>query len=312
MGCDGNEAAHSLLNVSVVTRSSPIGVLGATSLVGRPLLDRLARAGHELLACSRFAASQPQAAGTTWWTPGEQLPSDLVVGPWIALCHLWVTVEAFDWLVASGATRLVALSSTSAVTKMRSPDASERRLADRLLTAEHELEARARMAGIVLVVLRSTMIYDGTSDRNTTRIAAFVRRFGRFPIAGPALGLRQPVHADDVAAACVAALAHPAPKGMYTISGGEALTFRDLVQRICRSHGLPPRLVPLPRVAWQIASLVSHVCDRGDRVTVGMAARMNDDLSCDHSDAGRDLGFRPRPFLPGFTQENRAADRLGR
>jgi nucleoside-diphosphate-sugar epimerase len=281
-----------------VTRSAPIGVLGATSLVGRPLLDRLACEGRELLACSRFAALQPQTAGMTWWRPGEPLPSDLRVGSWIALCPLWFTVEAFDWLVASGATRLVALSSTSAVTKARSPDAGERRLADRLLTAENELEARVRMAGLTLIVLRSTMIYNGTSDQNTARIAAFVRRFRWFPIAGPALGLRQPVHADDVAAACIAALAHPAPKGMYTISGGEALPFREFVERICHSHGLPPRLVPLPRLAWHVASLFSDVFSGGDWVTAGTATRMNDDLSCDHAAATQDLGFRPRPFQP--------------
>jgi nucleoside-diphosphate-sugar epimerase len=296
---DSATTARILHTISLVTPSSAIGVLGASSLVGQPLLDRLSRSGHDLLACSRSVASKPNPSSFTWWKLGEPLPNHLHVGSWIALCPPWATVEAFDWLVASGATRLVALSSASTIAKKRSPDAGERRLAARLIEAEHALESKAKRAGIALVILRSTMIYDGTSDHNTASIAAFVRRFGWFPIAAPALGLRQPVHADDVAAACVAALMHPAPKPMYWISGGETLTFRDLVERICRCQGLRSRLISLPRVAWQVASLVASIVGRGGRVTLGTAARMNDDLSCDHCDAARDLGFQPRPFLPG-------------
>ena len=65
-----------------------------------------------------------------------------------------------------------------------------------------------------------TMIYDGVTDGNIAAIAAFIRRRGWFPVAGPARGLRQPVHAADVAAACLAALEKaPLPQTVYAVSG---------------------------------------------------------------------------------------------
>ncbi len=277
---------------------SSIGVLGATSLVGPPLLARLVQSGRSVLACSRRPSTQPSADGIAWCTSGESLPVAVPPPHWIALCPPWATVDALEWLTASGATRLIALSSTSIVTKQASPDRSERQLAERLATAEAALASQAAHAKIAIVILRPTMIYDGHSDGNVTAIAAFARRFGWFPVCGPARGLRQPVHAEDVATACLAALDFDVPQATYMLSGGEVLSFRDLVERICRAQGLTPRLVHLPRWAWQFAAFVGRALGLARGATLGTAARMNEDLSCDHAAAARDLGFQPRPFQP--------------
>lgn len=172
-------------------------------------------------------------------------------------------------------------------------------MADRLACAEDTLADSAARAEIKLVILRPTMIYDGSSDHNVARIGGFVRRFGWFPVCGQAGGLRQPVHADDVAAACVAALDHDAPRPIYAISGGEVLSFRDLVVRTCLAHDRTPRLIHLPFGVWQFAAAVGRLLGLG--FTAGTAARMDADLSCEHTDATQDLGFQPRPFQPGGT-----------
>ncbi len=290
--------------------SSIVGVLGATSLVGPPLVARLVQTGRHVLACSRQPPAEPSADGITWCRPGGYLPAASPVTHWIALCPPWATVDVFDWLVASGAKRLVALSSTSIATKQRSPDVTERRLAEQLAASEEALITRASRAGVILVLLRPTMIYDGCSDGNITTILAFVRRFGWFPVCGPACGLRQPVHADDVASACLAALDHRAPRATYTLSGGEVLPFHDLIERTCRAHGLKPRLIHLPRVAWQFAACVGRMLGFTHGATTGTAARMNEDLSWDHGDASRDLGFRPRPFVLRSADADTLAERI--
>jgi nucleoside-diphosphate-sugar epimerase len=207
-------------------------------------------------------------------------------------------VEAFGWLVAAGLERLVALSSTSVLSKRGSPDPAERALAGRLTAAEAELASLADRVGARLVILRPTMIYDGHDDGNVAAIAAWVARWGWFPLAGTARGLRQPVHADDVAAACLAALGHPAPRPAYTLSGGEPLPFRELVHRTCLAHGLSPRVVHLPGWAWRPLAAAGRCLGLAAEATAGMAARMNEDLVFDHSAATADLGFQPRPFAP--------------
>jgi len=284
-----------------------VGVIGADSLVGRPLVPLLAQATRGVLACSRQAAAvdEPVRAGVHRHRTGAPLPAGSAVVPgWITLCPLWAVPDQFAWLERLGAEHVVAVSSLSAVTKAASPDAAERALAARLTAAEARLTSWAADRGIRLTLLVPTMIYDGRTDGNVAAVAGWVRRFGWFPLCGPALGLRQPVHAGDVAAACLAAIDRRPAQVRYTLSGGEALPFRELVTRVCAANGLVPRTVSLPPWAWTLAARLLRWAGCAGGGTVGMGRRMNDDLSCEHAAAAADLDFRPRPFDP-------AVDTLG-
>jgi nucleoside-diphosphate-sugar epimerase len=279
----------------------PVGVIGGTSLVGRFLIPRLLSRGHVVVACSRTAPLSPVASvsGPAWVRPGAPLPGGIGRVPvWIALAPIWATVDLLDWLESVGVEQLVALSSTSLVTKHGSSDPAERRLAAQLAFAEEAVHAWADRRGVSTTVLRPTMIYDGVNDGNVSAIAAWVQRWGWLPLCGPAHGLRQPVHADDVAAASVTAAFHPDPRRLYPLSGGEKLTFRQLVERTCRSHGLTPRTVQLPAWAWRLLIGSAHRLGLARNVSAAMGTRMNQDLVFDHADAMADLGFRPRHFVP--------------
>ena len=91
-------------------------------------------------------------------------------------------------------------------------------------------------------ILRPTLIYDPGRDRNVTAIAAFIRRFGVFPIIWPGTGFRQPIYAAEVAQAMFAALTADEARGtVLDLPGGETLTYREMVRRIFNS--LERRLV---------------------------------------------------------------------
>ena len=311
------------------------GVLGATSFVGRSVLARLRASGalasrldhhgstpadstaSPVFAFSRKAhpSAAPDAPTTLDGIRWHQLPVSpgtwtASIPHWIAVCPLWAVPEHFPLLEAAGARRLVALSSTSRFTKRDSAAASERAIATRLATAEDEVLDGARARGIAATILRPTMIYDGIHDRNVARIAEFIRRLGFYPVAGAAEGLRQPVHGDDVAAACQAALVCDGLRETYEISGGESIPYREMVRRIFAWLGRPPRLarIPLPlvRASLPLASLLPGLASLAT-----MAARMNEDLVFDHGAAARDFGFRPRSFsLPSRPGSNHAAGSL--
>ncbi|MFM8802740.1 MAG: NAD(P)-dependent oxidoreductase [Planctomycetia bacterium] len=284
-----------------------VAVLGATGLVGRRLLERLQedvppspvhpRTDSQLLAFSRSAAPAAHSCGDIQW---HRLPANPatwrgVIPFWIAACPLWAVAEQFPLLEAAGARRLVALSSTSRFTKRGSAAAAERAIAARLAAAEDAVLDGARARGIAATILRPTMIYDGIHDRNVAAIAGFIRRFGFFPVAGAAGGRRQPLHADDVAAACLAALACDTTCDAYDLSGGETLSYRDMVRRIFDWLDLPPRVATIPAgIVRAAAAWLGGLPWLGSLAT--MAARMNDDLVFDHAAATRDFGFQPRPF----------------
>jgi uncharacterized protein YbjT (DUF2867 family) len=138
-------------------------------------------------------------------------------------------------------------------------------------------------------------------DRNVTLIARLIRHFGVFPLLGKGSGLRQPVHADDLAAACVAVLDNPASfDRAYDLSGGETLSYRQMVERIFAALGRPPRFLPVPMAAFQMAMSAIARLPRFRDFNAEMARRMNEDLVFDASAARRDFGYAPRPFQPSF------------
>ncbi len=219
------------------------------------------------------------------------------VGNWICVAPIWVLPDYFDWLKASGARRVVALSSTSRFTKEDSSDSEEQTVARRLAACEARLQSWADENGVEYVILRPTLIYGRGRDKNIAEIARFIRRFKFFPLLGRATGLRQPVHAEDVAGACLAALeTESASSRAYNLSGGETLTYREMVNRVFAALGRRPLLLSVPLWSFGVAVKCLRLLPRYRHCSIAMAERMNRDLVFDHAEATRDLGFSPRPF----------------
>lgn len=271
-----------------------VGVLGASGLVGECLLPMLERSGWEVSAFSRQPPGPP-AGGIVWHETGGATwpPADF----WICLAPVWVLPGYFDRLRQCGARRLVVLSSTSRFTKEGSSDRAEQEISRQLAEGESRLRTWAEGCGIEWVILRPTLIYGRGRDRNIAEIARFIRRFGFFPLLGDAAGLRQPIHAEDVAAACAAALASPAAANRaYDISGGETLPYREMVRRVFSALHRRTRLATIPLAVFRLAVACLRLLPRYRRWSAAMAERMSRDLVFDHADAARDLGFSPRPF----------------
>lgn len=261
---------------------SPVGVLGASSLLGECLLPMFRDAGWRVVALSRHPSPRRDEGVTPYW---------------ICVAPIWVLPDYFALIEAAGARRVVVLSSTSRFTKVGSGDTAEQATAAKLIDGETRSQAWAESRGIELVILRPTLIYGHGRDKNIAEIARFVRRFGFFPVFGKALGLRQPIHAEDVAGACVSALqATDAANRAYNISGGETLSYREMVIRVFDALGRRPRLLTVPLWAFRLAVTMLRSLPRYRQWSVAMAERMNRDLVFDHADAVRDLGFKPRGF----------------
>jgi nucleoside-diphosphate-sugar epimerase len=209
-----------------------------------------------------------------------------------------VLPEYFDFLEASGAKRVVALSSTSLFTKGDSADPAEQAVAHRLIEGEMRLQNWAEAMAVEWVILRPTMIYGLGKDKNVAEIARFIGRWGFFPILGKGDGLRQPVHVEDVAQACLAAMTVPAARNRaYDVSGAETLTFKEMVNRIFLALHKKPRFILLPRWCFRVALLGLRLIPRFQRWSIAMADRMNRDMVFDHNNAKSALGYSPRPFI---------------
>ncbi len=287
-------------------------------MVGACLLRLLAQRGWRVLALTRKPPLQSD--GSVEWQridpasairigevggdgaarPTHKAAPDThvdAIDHWICVAPIWVLPDYFEMLEARGARRVVALSSTSRFTKADSFDLAERGLAAKLGAAEASLQAWAEARGIEWVILRPTLIYGCGLDKNVSMIAGFIRRFGFFPILGAAHGMRQPVHAEDVAAACLGALEAPAAANRdYNISGDEILSYREMVTRIFAALGRRPVLLSVPLVIFRLGVVCLRLFPRFRRWSPAMAQRMNRDMAFSHDAAANDLNFRPRPF----------------
>lgn len=275
-------------------------VLGASGQIGRFLVPRLLSAGWSVLAVSRRPPLSRQ--GGVRWVQGD-LFAGMPELPAVEAIFSLGPLDGFArWLARVSlpqAPRIVAMSSMSAVSKRHSADPAEQSLARSLLEAEAALETAARCLGAAWTILRCTLIYGAGMDRNLTPLAQLAAKCRIFPKLAFATGLRQPVHAADLADACLAAVANSqAEQQVLELGGGERLAFSDMLERVIES--LPVRILRIPLnepMARLGLKLVRAVRPKG---TPGPAFldRLRTDLIVDDAPARRILAWSPRGFAP--------------
>ena len=272
---------------------------GASSQVGLFLIPRLLREGHELFAISR--RWRDGAVGVKWLQDDVAKPQT----PWppvdalIHIAPLRLLPGLLPKFIAQGGRRVLCFGTTSRYSKAASADPKEQAFAAEQISAEATVADVCEAANAAWTVFRPTMIYGAGMDRNVVVIARLIRRFGMFPLFGAASGRRQPVHADDLAAACVAALTEPRAFNVaYELAGGETLTYHEMVERIFVAEGKTPRFLPVPLSAFRAAMWCVSRIPRFQDFNAEMARRMNEDLVFDSAAAARDFGFSPRKFSP--------------
>ena len=275
-------------------------VLGATGIVGGLIIDQLVLAGSSPLALSR--APPADARGAKWFVADLAAPLDLNLPPFDTLfctAHSHLLANALPRLRHPNLRRVVLFTSTSIVTKINSDIASERDGLRRLADGEQASVSFCKQWGIEWTVLRPTMIYKEGSDANVSRLAALIRRFGVMPLAGRGAGLRQPVHAQDLAIGALQAARSPAAANkIYVLPGGDTISYREMAGRIFDGLGKPRRLVPVPPVLWHAAFTFAKPFL--PHANAAMGDRMSQDMIFDPKPAIEDFGWRPRGFRPNF------------
>lgn len=274
---------------------APLLLLGASSATGQFLIKRLAGQGVMLMAVSRRQPKHGQPH-VIW------LQQDLDAGPaqvessvLISLGPLVHALRQVEQAPRLG--RVIALSSASTRFKAQSPDADERSLMARLVEMENDLQELCQQRDIDLTLIKPTLIYGGQDNANVSRIGGLASRMRWLPYCGR--GLRQPVHADDLARLIVECLAMGSQSaGIWLLGGGETLDYPTMLNRISSAHGKTNRLLRLPLWAMRALLTVAHAAGRLQDIRPMMLARQRVDLVVDDTPARERLGWQPRPFRP--------------
>lgn len=281
------------------TQKPQVLVLGGGSLVGNYLLPLLAEQGYRGYVVSR----KKMEVGLNFaWLPTTEvqdaswhLQDKAII---ISLWPIWLLGPVMAQFL--GAAQLIALSSTSLFGKAGSLDKEEQDLVKRIGKAEEHVRVNSEIFRIPYTILRPTLIYDCIHDQSITFIAQIIKRFGFFLVAGEAMGLRQPVHAEDVAKAVLHSIGNrQAFNTSFNITGGETISYFTMIRRVSEAVGKAIHIVPCPKFILKSMLTVMRALDF-TQLSPSLFDRMNQDLAYDGSEAMRVLQFQPRGFLPVF------------
>jgi nucleoside-diphosphate-sugar epimerase len=288
-------------------RQSTVLLTGASSQLGVFLIPRLLAAGFKVIALSRKANGDSAAPDERllWKHPGS-FGMDASGGESGLQGQVTMLISCGPIEVATKAIalcprleRVVAFSTSSVFSKASSPDRSENKQIVDILAREMQLKALCSERGLALAVFRPTLIYGCGLDRNISLLAAWIQRMGWLPLAGKATGLRQPVHADDLAGLAVNALTADKPVNLDSPAcGGSTLGYRQMAELIFDALGKPKRIFSLP--PWLMAAVVGLLgrLPQLRELNRQMVNRQNIDLIFDDSVLKECLEYEPRSFKP--------------
>jgi len=277
--------------------------------------------GWQLAAYSREPAVHlHQVHLADFSNPAAFRPAGVPGSPsiWISFGPIWLLAPFLEQLASyhserlSGLRGLIACSSSSALTKRFAANPFDRQLAAQLIEAEKRLRSTASRLQVTCSILRPTLIYGQVGpygDHNLSRILKLMRRIPLLPLPADT-GLRQPIHAmqlASVALALVGQLAFSGEDGVTSeptalleridLGGDKSLSYAAMIKAL--QMALPPgdparrcRLLPIPnRLFFAFAAPIILRSPKGFEALLRMGADLAGFVPSHQL-----LGQPPQPF----------------
>lgn len=281
-------------------------VLGGTGFVGRQLVARLVRHGHQVTVLSRNREMKrdlrvlPSVTLRTLDVHDRQLlasaftGADAVVnlvgilnergfsGKGFRKAHVELTQSVIIACRGAGVRRLLQMSS------LRAGEGESHYLKSR-----GEAEKLVRESGLRWAIVRPSVIF-GPGDGLYNRFASLLRLLPVIPLAR-AKAKFAPVYVGDVAEAMARILEHPERDGhIYELYGRDVQTLGQIVRYTAGHLGLRRGVIPLPDFLGRIQAMVGNLIPGKPISTDNFKSLMLDSVGS--SDGLAVLGIRPTPI----------------
>lgn len=196
----------------------------------------------------------------------------------------------------AGVDRAVFFSTTSIFTTLNPGSKAIRLEAERVI----------RESGIPFTIIRPTMIYGSSRDRNLCKFINFVNRSPIFPVFGSGEYKLQPVYVGDLGQAVVSILKTDLTLNKsYNLSGGTEFTHKDFIRKIADSLGKSIHLIHLPPKPFIFLLSLMERASLKFPLKSEQIQRFNENKTFSYREATEDFGYSPRSFATGLELELR-------
>ena len=192
-----------------------------------------------------------------------------------------------DWFIC--------VHTTGRYSKFKSASADYIKIEDKLIN-EHSN----------LTILRPTLIYGSSSDRNFWRLIKFMNSSSFFPVFGNGKNLMQPVNGEDLGSAYLKVLKNKSScyGKQYNLSGRDEVSYISILREI--AAGLEKKVIFIHLPMWLsiMGAYAGKIIMRSRfPISVEQVLRMKEDKIFSYENAKNDFGYSPMKFKHGILRE---------
>ena len=278
-------------------------VTGATGFTGSRVIPLLLQNGFQVRALVRPTSDRsPLSALRVEWAAGDLANAEsftaalrgvdaLINIASLGFGHVETILRSAK---EAGVKRGIFISTTAIFTQLNAGSKSIR------LAAEKAIQA----SGLDYTILRPTMIYGSSRDRNMWRLIRLLRITPIMPIFGDGESLQQPIFVDDVVQAVLLALKNDITIGKsYNIAGKAPLTYNQVIDTVAAALGKRIWKFHLPYLPIVRALQFTEQMKLRLPIKAEQVLRLNENKAFSYEEAQKDFGFNPRSFGEGIQLE---------
>lgn len=214
------------------------------------------------------------------------------------IAGIQISENLFDAAIANNVNWIIAVHTTGRYSKFKIASEDYIRIEDKLLTFRDKIN---------ITILRPTMIYGSSRDRNMYKLINFISTFPVFPIFGSGNNLMQPVTAKDLAIAYQQVLDNKeiCINQNYNLSGQYPIKYKHLVKEVASQLGKKIIFIHLPIKLCYYSVLVGNRLIPHFPLNEEQVLRMQENKDFTHLKAEKDFGYKPMSFENGIKSEIR-------
>ncbi len=194
--------------------------------------------------------------------------------------------------------RLILVHTTGIYSKFKSAS-------DEYIEMEKEIEKLLSKTDINITILRPTMIYGRSTDKNVNIFIKMIDKLRFFPVVNHANYALQPVHEKDLGNAYYQVLVNPdvTKNKNYNLSGKEPILLIEMFKIIGDYLGKKNTFISIPFPIAYAGAYCVYVFTFGNLDYREKVQRLIEPRVFSHAEASKDFGYSPMSFKDGVKGE---------